>query len=255
MPNRKSSDSPCAADLGNSGAECSSVSKEQVREIFSGIAKNYERFNHISSLGLDRHWLRKLVQLAPIQPDSRVLDVAGGTGEVTFAVCEAKPCKSVLLTDLTPEMLDIAESRIERGDSKGVSVETRVVDAQAMPFDDESFDVVTMAYGIRNMPDRMAALRQIHRVLVPGGTACILEFSTPRPAIVRPFHRAYLKWGIPLIGKLITGQISEFRYLSQSIFAFPEQEAFAAMLGQAGFAEVSYKNLCMGTVAIHIAKK
>lgn len=231
------------------------VSEEQVVRIFSEIAQSYERFNHVASFGLDRYWLRSLVRLSPICARSHVLDAAGGTGEVSFAICRSKPPRHIMLTDLSPNMLLMAQKRIERGDSKGIPVETRIVDAQSMPFCDDSFDVVTMAYGIRNMPDRQRALKEMHRVLKPGGSACILEFSSPVLGIMRPFHRMYLKRIVPIIGKLCTGHKDEFKYLADSILAFPDQESFAQMLLEAGFSQVSHSNRSMGIVSIHIAVK
>ena len=223
--------------------------------IFSEIAQQYERFNHASSFGQDRRWLRKLVEMTPITPQSLVLDVAGGTGEVTFAICERKPPAHTLLTDYTPAMLEVAAERLSRGDARGVAVDTQVVDAQDMPLESERFDVLTMAYGIRNMPDRPAALREIHRVLKPGGVASILEFSTPPLAPARAFYNIYLRFGIPAWGQHFTGKRDDFVYLARSIRAFPRQDAFAQMLYDAGFSSVIYKNLSFGAVAIHVAIK
>lgn len=231
------------------------ISEERVLSIFSEISEQYERFNHFSSFGQDRKWLDRMVQKAPITPTSRVLDVAGGTGEVTFALCKYFRPEHIVLSDFTPSMLKVARRRIEAGDAQGVSVSTRVVDAQDMPFNDAMFDVVTMAYGIRNMPDRMRALREIHRVLRPGGTAIILEFSTPPRRFERAIYHAYLKWGIPAWGQHFTGNRDDFVYLARSIEAFPSQEAFANMLSEAGFAQVSYENVAFGAAAIHTGVK
>lgn len=242
-------------DTATGEAAPASVSEERVLGIFTEIARQYEKFNHASSFGQDRRWLRRLVELAPVTPESHVLDVAGGTGEVTFALCRLKPPASVLLSDYTPAMLDIARERLQRGDACGVPVDTMVVDAQDMPLESNSFDVVTMAYGIRNMPDRAAALSEIHRVLKPGGTACILEFSTPPWAPARLFYHAYLHWGIPAWGKHFTGKREDFVYLADSIEAFPRQREFACMLADAGFSRVRYENLSFGAVAVHVAEK
>lgn len=231
------------------------ISEERVLGIFTEIAEQYERFNRSSSFHQDHKWLDRLVELAPIDSHSRVLDVAGGTGEVTFAICRKAHPAHILLTDYTPAMLEVAKRRIEAGDARSVNVDTQVVDAQKMPFEDNSFDVVTMAYGIRNMPDRMAALREIRRVLVPGGTVCILEFSTPPRPIERAFYNLYLKWGIPAWGQHYTGKREDFVYLADSIKAFPKQEEFCGMLNAAGFDHVTYENLAFGAVAIHTAVK
>lgn len=242
-------------DTATGEAAPAEISEERVRGIFTEIAGQYERFNRCSSFGRDRKWLGRLIDAAPIDSESRVLDVAGGTGEVTFTICARKPPASVLLTDFTPAMLEVAEQRLAAGDAHGVPVKTMVVDAQDMPFADESFDVVTMAYGIRNMPDRPAALHEIYRVLAPGGTACILEFTTPPLAIERFFYNAYLRWGIPAWGSRCTGNRDDFVYLAKSIRAFPDQKVFAGMLSAAGFRSVEYANLTFGAVAIHTAVK
>lgn len=231
------------------------VSEERVLSIFTEIADQYEKFNHASSFGQDRKWLERVAALAPVTSSSHVLDVAGGTGEVTFTLCKHYHPAQILLTDYTPGMLEVAKKRIAAGDARSVDVRTQVVDGQDMPFADESFDVVTMAYGIRNMPDRMACLREIYRVLQPGGTAVILEFSHPTRPVERAFYNAYLKVGIPAWGKHFTGKRDDFVYLANSIKAFPDQEEFATMLRDAGFADVAYENVAFGAAAIHTAVK
>ncbi|WP_454946748.1 ubiquinone/menaquinone biosynthesis methyltransferase [Cryptobacterium curtum] len=242
-------------DTATGKAAPAALSEERVLSIFSEIADQYEQFNHVSSFGQDRKWLERLADLAPINSTSRVLDVAGGTGEVTFTLCRRYHPASILLTDYTPGMLEVAKKRITAGDARSVDVSCQVVDAQDMPFADASFDVVTMAYGIRNMPDRLRALREIHRVLVPGGTAVILEFSQPTRPIERAFYRAYLKWGIPAWGQHFTGKRDDFVYLAQSIKAFPDCETFADMLHGAGFSQVTYERVAFGAAALHTAVK
>ena len=231
------------------------LNEENIKRIFTSISDDYERFNHRSSFGQDRRWLERLVELAPINSKSVVLDVAGGTGEVTFAICRKRHPAKILLSDYTPDMLDVAKRRLANGEGRNVDIETMVVDAQDMPLDDESFDVVTMAYGIRNMPNRMAALREIYRVLKPGGTAVILEFSHPPRPLEAAFYRFYLKVGIPAWGKHIAGTRDDFVYLAKSIEAFPCADDFAAMLRDAGFTNVAYEYLSFGAVAIHSAHK
>lgn len=238
------------------GAEApADISEKRVKSVFSEIATQYEKFNHASSFGRDRVWLDKLVELAPVNAKTRMLDVAGGTGEVTFRMCAQKQPDSVLLTDYTPAMLEVAQKRIDRGDAHDVPVLTKVVDAQDMPISDDSFDVVTMAYGIRNMPKRMQALKEILRVLRPGGTTVILEFATPPNPIVRFFYNGYLRWGIPSWGQHYTGHRDDFVYLAKSIKAFPDQEHFCSMLKRAGFTNVEYHNLTFGVAALYRAQK
>lgn len=227
------------------------VSQERAKAIFTEIAEAYERFNHASSFGQDRRWLKRLVKSARITGSSRVLDVAGGTGEVTFAICQTCHPAHIVLSDYTPAMLEQAEKRIAAGENRSVPITTEVVDAQNMPFEDNSFDVVTMAYGIRNIPDRRKALREINRVLVPGGRVAILEFSTPTNPLTQGFYNLYLRYAIPAWGQYFTGKRDDFVYLSQSIKSFPNQEEFAQMMREEGFQSVNYENLSFGAVAIH----
>lgn len=231
------------------------ISSERVKAIFSAIAKKYERFNAVSSFGAYKAWLAGMMRQADIQPGDDVLDIAGGTGDVTFTVARAKhPCH-IQCTDLVADMLDVARAHYVDGASCGVPVDFEVVDAQDIPYADESYDVVTMAYGIRNMPDRPRALAEMFRVLKPGGQLVCLEFSTPPNRMWRVLYNFYLKHLIPFWGGLITGDRDGFVYLAKSIKAFPDQEGLARLMRNAGFEEVSWKNYTGGIAAVHIAKK
>lgn len=232
-----------------------SVSSERVKKIFTDIAWNYEKFNKYSSFGQYRSWLRTLIDKSPITSDSLMLDIAGGTGDVTFTACERKQPASIILSDYTPAMLEVAQARLDAGEARGVAVEFAVVDGQDIPYEDESFDIVTMSYGIRNMPEREKALSEMYRVLKKGGALCILEFSTPPNPLMRLGYRIYLRWGIPAWGKICTGDASGFVYLAKSINAFPDQEGFSQMLRNAGFSRVEYTNVTFGVAAVHIAYK
>lgn len=231
------------------------ISSERVKSIFSSIATKYERFNAISSFGAYKAWLRGMMKQAPIGADDEVLDIAGGTGDVTFTVAKAKHPKSICCTDLVPEMLEVAKVHMAAGASDGVPVTFEVVDAQNIPYENESYDVVTMAYGIRNMPDRPRALAEMYRVLKPGGTLVCLEFSTPPNPLWRALYHFYLKHLIPFWGGLVTGEREGFVYLSQSIKAFPDQEGLADLMREAGFTDVTWKNYTGGIAAVHVAKK
>ena len=231
------------------------ISSERVKKIFTDIAWDYERFNRYSSFGQYRSWLKTLIDLSPITEHSLMLDIAGGTGDVTFMACERKKPRRIILSDYTPAMLEVAADRLEEGENCGVDVELAVVDGQDIPYADNSFDIVTMSYGIRNMPEREKALSEMYRVLKPGGSLCILEFSTPPNPIMRLGYRFYLRWGIPAWGKICTGDASGFVYLAKSIKAFPDQEAFCTMLRNAGFSQIEYTNVTFGVAAVHIARK
>lgn len=231
------------------------LSAERVKDIFSSIAKKYERFNAVSSFGAYKAWLAGMMRQASIGPDDDVLDIAGGTGDVSFTVARAKHPRHIQCTDLVDEMLDVARMHYANGKADGVPVDFEVVDAQDIPYADESYDVVTMAYGIRNMPDRPRALSEMFRVLKPGGSLVCLEFSTPPNRVWRALYTFYLKHLIPFWGGLITGDREGFVYLARSIKAFPDQEGLAKLMQQAGFIDVTWKNYTGGIAAVHVAKK
>ncbi len=232
-----------------------SISEERVQDIFSHIARKYHRFNAFSSFGLYKSWLRKTVDLANITPDTDLLDLAGGTGDVTFTAAKRTPCRHIQLTDFVPEMLEVAHDRMNTGENCGVPIDFEVVDAQNIPYADNSYDAVTMAYGIRNIPDRMKALREANRVLKPGGTFACLEFTTPPCAVWRFLYRIYLKVLIPFWGAVLVGETKDFVYLAKSIRAFPDQETFAQMLRDAGFVDVKWHNMVGGIIAVHTGRK
>ncbi|HIW76741.1 MULTISPECIES: ubiquinone/menaquinone biosynthesis methyltransferase [Gordonibacter] len=231
------------------------ISAERVKEIFSAIAAKYERFNAVSSFGAYKAWLAGMMRQAPISADADMLDIAGGTGDVTFTVARAKHPRHIQCTDLVNEMLDVARMHYDEGKADGVPVDFEVVDAQDIPYADASYDVITMAYGIRNMPERDRALAEMFRVLKPGGALVCLEFSTPPNRMWRALYTFYLKHLIPFWGGLITGDREGFVYLSRSIQAFPNQQGLAAMMEQAGFVDVTWKNYTGGIAAVHVAKK
>ena len=231
------------------------VSSERVKSIFSSIAKKYERFNAVSSFGAYKLWLAGMAKQAPIDADDDVLDIAGGTGDVTFTMAREKRPAHIQCTDLVSEMLEVAQAHYAQGAAAGVPVDFEVVDAQDIPYADNSYDVVTMAYGIRNMPDRPRALAEMHRVLKPGGALVCLEFSTPPNPLWRALYRFYLKHLIPFWGGLITGDKEGFVYLARSIKAFPDQRGLARMMEEAGFCDVSWKNYTGGIAAVHVACK
>lgn len=231
------------------------LSEERVQHIFGTIAEQYKKFNAVSSFGLYKGWLRKTVDAARLTGDSLMLDLAGGTGDVSYMAALRQPPAHIQLTDFVPEMLAVARRRAEAGEGRGVPIDFDVVDAQHIPYEDDSFDAVTMAYGIRNIPDREQALSEVFRVLKPGGTFACLEFSTPPNALWRALYHVYLKVMIPFWGQVFTHDRPSFVYLADSIRAFPPQEAFASMLEKAGFSDVAWQNCAGGIVAIHTGRK
>ncbi len=231
------------------------LSEQRVRHIFSSLAPDYERFNALSSFGAYRMWLNRMIEKADIEPDDVVLDVASGTGDVCFALAQKKRPARIVCSDLVSEMLEIARTHEATGASHGVPINFEVINAQSIPYPDESFDAVTVAYGIRNMPEREQALSEMYRILRPGGSFTCLEFSTPPHPLWRALYHFYLRFCIPLWGWLITKDRDSFVYLAQSIHAFPDQKAFAHMLTDAGFSDVKWVNCTGGIAVVHTAHK
>jgi len=227
---------------------------DRVKHIFSTIAPEYDRFNKLSSLGIDRLWRRRTVTLARLKRSSEVLDLAAGTGDLTMELAvRGRPAK-VLSTDFVPEMLEVGRKKAAAYDGE-TAIEFAVVDAQDLPFSDESFDVVTIAFGVRNLPDRAANFREVYRVLRPGGRYVVLEFSRPPFPLFRMAYHFYLRTVIPFLGGRLTGDRDSFQYLNDSILAFPGQVALAGELHRAGFSEVRWHNLTFGIVAVHVSVK
>jgi len=227
---------------------------ERVRGIFSRIAGRYDTFNILASMGIDRLWRRRLVKACSITGPEKVLDLCAGTGDVAFAIADQAHPACVMVTDFTPEMLEVAKRKAAA--HAGVTeLEFQLVDAQDIPFDDASFDVVTFACGVRNLPERERNFAEVLRVLKPGGRYIILEFSRPPLAPWRAVYHAYLRHAIPAIGGVLTGDRASFVYLNDSIRRFPDQPELARELTDAGFSAVTWTNLTGGIVALHTAIK
>mgnify|MGYP003292995383 CR=1 FL=1 len=226
-----------------------------VRGIFSKIADSYGTFNAVSSLGIYRSWLKVLAETAACTADEKVLDVAGGTGDVAFELCRRCPPASIEVSDFTPAMLRVARERSEAGASRGVPMAFTEADAMNLPYGDSSFDVLTMAYGLRNFSDRAKAMDEALRVLRPGGRAAILEFGTPKNALWRSVYNVYRDHVVPFVGGCVAGDREGFKYLARSISEFPVQERIVEELKEAGFAEVGYHDCTGGIAAVYLARK
>jgi demethylmenaquinone methyltransferase/2-methoxy-6-polyprenyl-1,4-benzoquinol methylase len=227
---------------------------DRVRGIFSSIAGRYDTFNALASMGIDRSWRRALVETARLTASSRVLDLCAGTGDVALAIAEQASPAEVVVTDFTPEMLEIAEQKAGAYDGPS-QLTFRLADAQELPFPDASFDVVTVAFGVRNLPERERNFAETLRVLKPGGRYVILEFSRPSLAAWRAAYHVYLRYAIPTVGGVLTGDRESFVYLNDSIRRFPSQPQLAAELRAAGFSAISWRDLTGGIVALHTAVK
>ncbi len=224
-----------------------------VNEVFSKAAAAYDQMNDLMSGGLHRLWKDDMITMLnpPKTRPFSVLDVAGGTGDIAFRICDAGgPQTHVTIADISPEMVGEGKKRGEK-EGRLAAVDFTVGNAEALAFPDHSFDAYTIAFGIRNVTHIDKALAEAHRILKPGGRFLCLEFSTMTVPFLQQIYDAYSFTVIPAVGKVVTGDGQPYRYLVESIRKFPEQEKFASMIRDAGFAHVNYRNLSGGVVAIH----
>jgi len=222
-----------------------------VRGVFDSVASRYDIMNDLMSGGLHRLWKRYTINQAAVRPGQAVLDLAGGTGDLALAFAKRVGDEGhVVLADINAAMLEQGRKRlVDAGIADNTSIAQ--VDAQDLPFADESFDVVTMAFGLRNVTDKDAALRSIYRTLKTGGKAMILEFSEPHKAI-KPAYDLYSFKVLPALGKFIARDADSYQYLAESIRVHPDQETLKTMMEEAGFERCRYHNLAGGIVALHI---
>ncbi|MDQ8020402.1 MAG: bifunctional demethylmenaquinone methyltransferase/2-methoxy-6-polyprenyl-1,4-benzoquinol methylase UbiE [Moraxellaceae bacterium] len=220
----------------------------RVRGVFSSVAQKYDVMNDLMSGGLHRLWKHFTIQLAAVRPGERVLDVAGGTADLSLAFAKkVGPTGQVWLTDINHAMLSVGRDRTV---DHGHLLPTAQCDAEKLPFPDNHFDLVTVAFGLRNMTHKDAALAEMRRVLRPGGRLMVLEFSK----IWQPLSKAYDLYSfkvLPWLGDKVAGDADSYRYLAESIRMHPDQDTLAGMLRTAGLDRVEYFNLAAGAVALH----
>jgi len=223
----------------------------RVKSVFDSVAGNYDLMNDLMSGGLHRLWKRFMVAQAAVRRGHYVLDLAGGTGDLakTFA-SQVGSGGHVVLADINAAMLREGRRRLIDAGVAGNLAITQL-DAQNLPFAPSSFHCITMAFGLRNVTDKQAALESMLSVLKPGGKAMILEFSEPTPAL-KPVYDLYSFQILPLLGKVVAGDQSSYQYLAESIRMHPNQESLLGMMRKAGFEQCRYHNLAGGIVALHI---
>jgi len=224
----------------------------RVRGVFDSVASKYDLMNDLMSMGLHRAWKAYTLMVADIREGFQVLDIAGGTGDLALAFSR-KVGKSgqVFHTDINEAMLRTGRDRLL---NEGVNLPTMVCDAEKLPFPDNHFDVVSVAFGLRNMTHKEVALAEMNRVLKPGGKLLVLEFSR----VAKPLQKAYDWYSfkvLPGLGKLVAGDDASYRYLAESIRMHPPQEELKAMMVKGGFGHVDYHNLTGGMVALHAGIK
>lgn len=225
---------------------------QRVRGVFDSVAPRYDVMNDLMSAGLHRLWKRYTLTVANPQPGDQVLDIAGGTGDLSLAFArKVGSTGRVVHTDINEAMLREGRTRLL---DLGVVLPTMVCDAEKLPFASNSFDFVSVAFGLRNMTHKELALAEMHRTLKPGGKLLVLEFSR----VAKPLEKAYDWYSfnvLPKLGKLVAGDEDSYRYLAESIRMHPGQEALRQLMRNAGFGHVDVHNLTAGVVALHVGIK
>lgn len=229
----------------------------EIRDNFDAIAPRYDLTNRVISLGIDLHWRRMAVRaLAGLPREGVVLDLACGTCDMALELLRQRRAARVVGVDLSRTMLGLARRKMAARDgAPAPPVDLVNAPAEALPFRDGSFDGVTIAFGIRNVPDFRAGLREMRRVLRPGGRACVLEFSAPPSRALWKIYNYYFFRILPRIGGLLTGREAAYRYLTESVARFPDAPAFSAAMRDAGFRGVECRRLIGGIVCIHTGER
>lgn len=225
--------------------------ESKVASVFHSVAQQYDVMNDLMSFGIHRLWKRFTIDASGVRPGNKVLDLAGGTGDLTakFSQLVGREGK-VILADINSSMLNVGRDKLrDRGLVQ--NIEYVQANAQYLPFEDNTFDVITIAFGLRNVTDKDMALRSMYRVLKPGGRLLVLEFSKPEHELVNKAYDFYSFNILPKMGELVAKDGDSYQYLAESIRMHPDQETLKTMMDTAGFEQTSFKNLTGGVVALH----
>lgn len=231
-----------------------SAKGEKIQQMFGAIAPRYDFLNRLLSFGIDRRWRTTAVRLLKYKEGSRILDVATGTGDVALEIALRTPA-SVKITgaDFCKEMVDLGAVKVAASPF-AERIDLKVAPCEDLPFASNTFDSITIAFGIRNVVDRKLGLAEMWRVLRPGGRMIILEFSTPRSQLFRQLYYFYFRQLLPLVGGLFS-RYNAYKYLPDSVLEFPSQEEFCQMIGEAGFRNIHLHELTFGIATIYVGEK
>ncbi len=243
-----------ASDLVKPDSACAAAKGEQVEQMFDALAPAYDFMNRAMTLGIDTRWRRLAVRLVAAERPRAILDVATGTADMALQMARAIPGTTVT-------GIDLSEGMLLKGRDKALSagladrVDLQKADCLALPMPDDTFECVTVAFGIRNFERLADGLRQMLRVLRPGGLLCVLELSEPTSPLARPLYKFYTRAVIPAVGRLVSGHHSAYAYLPRSIAAVPQREAMTALMREAGFSDARFKPLTFGVCTLYTARK
>lgn len=227
---------------------------EKIQQMFGNIAPRYDFLNRLLSFGIDRRWRKKAVRLLKFREGARILDVATGTGDVALEIAKSTP-DSVRITgaDFCREMVELGEAKVASS-PYAARIDFRVAPCEDLPFPDNTFDSITIAFGIRNVVDRKLGLAEMWRVLRPGGRLIVLEFSTPRSLLFRQIYYFYFRRLLPVIGGLFS-RYNAYKYLPDSVLEFPSHEEFSRMMADAGFKNIHIHEMTLGIASIYAGEK
>ena len=222
----------------------------KVLGVFDSVAQKYDIMNDCMSLGVHRLWKRRFVEDVTCDRNAKVIDVAGGTGDIAYAISKRFPDAKVIISDINSNMLQAGINK-HLDKEWNPNIDWMCCSAENMPFKDNTFDCYTISFGMRNVADVDAALREAHRILVPGGKFLCLEFAEVSNSALSSLYDMYSYSVLPFLGQFVAGDREAYEYLADSIRTFPNQETYAGMIRDAGFVQVGYKNMTGGIVAIH----
>ena len=227
--------------------------KQQVARMFNNIAHRYDFLNHFLSLGIDRSWRKAAIQQLQVEQPKVILDIATGTADLAIEAMRLKPVK-IFGIDISVDMLELGKKKIKSRQHSDV-IELLEGDSENLIFEDNKFDAVTVAFGVRNFEHLQKGLQELYRVLKPGGKLVVLEFSHPKQPLMRSLYKFYNSRITPFFGKIISKDAAAYTYLNESIQAFPSGEAFLTELKKVGFIETTAKTMTFGIVSIYCGKK